>query len=71
MGHFADFLDNLLGNNVMNDIDKIVRSMAHSDAQSKLDNSDWHYRQQYCRRTQQIKQRQIMHTFRNSRARIK
>ena len=71
MGHFADFLENLLGDNVMRDCEKIIRDMKHSELQSKLDNSDWHYRQQYCRRAQQIKQKQIMHTFRNSRARIK
>ena len=71
MGHFADFLESLLGDNVMHDYDKLVRSMAHSEAQSKLDNYDWHYRQQYCKRTQQIKQKQIMRIFRNSRARIK
>jgi hypothetical protein len=71
MGHYQDFLEQLLKDNVMNDYDKIIRSMAHSESQSKLNNTDWHYRQQYCHRAQRIKQKQFIQIFRNSHTRIK
>ena len=44
MGHFVDFLDSLLGDNVMNDYEKIVRQMSHAEAQSKILNQDYRYR---------------------------
>lgn len=71
MGHFEDFMESLLGENIATELPILIRDMAHFESQSKINKADQHYRQQYCKRAQQIKQKQIMRTFRNSRARIK
>ena len=71
MGHYQDFLESLLGDNVIRECEKIIHEMRTHESQSKLANRDWHHRQEHCKRAQQIKQQQIMRTFRNSRTRIK
>ena len=62
MGHFVDFLDSLLGDNVMNDYEKIVRQMSHAEAQSKILNQDYRYRILYYNHVaKRIQSQQIRH----------
>lgn len=71
MSYYLDFLENLLGDNVMRDYEKLVREMTHHQSQSKINNCDWHYRQKYLLRAQKIKKQYITHTIHNHRIRTK
>lgn len=41
MGHYTDFLESLLGDNVMHNFDKILRELAYSESVSKIHRTDW------------------------------
>ncbi|MBE6461840.1 MAG: hypothetical protein E7006_03300 [Alphaproteobacteria bacterium] len=71
MGHYEDFLESLLDDNVMRDFNKLVREMKHSESQSKITHRDWKHRQEHCKRAQQIRQRNIMRSFHNMRSQVK
>lgn len=78
MGYYQDFLESMLCDNVMNDCEKILREcekitreMRAHESQSKINNRDWHHRQEHCKRAYQIQQRNIMRRFHNMRSQVK
>ncbi len=71
MGHYQDFLESLLGNNVMRECEKITRELRTHESQSKINNRDWHHRQEYYKRAYQTQQRNIMRRFHNMRSQVK
>ena len=71
MGHYQDFLESLLDNNVMRESEKILRELRTHESQSKINNRDWHHRQEYYKRAYQTQQRNIMRRFHNMRSQVK
>ena len=71
MGHYQDFLESLLDNNVMRESEKILRELRTHESQSKINNRDGHHRQEYYKRAYQTQQRNIMRRFHNMRSQVK
>ena len=71
MGHYQDFLESLLGNNVMRECEKILRELRTHESQSKINYRDWHHRQEYYKRAYQTQLRNIMRRFHNMRSQVK
>ena len=74
MGHFADFKESLLCDNVMSDVDAImreVRKMSQHESQSRIDNKQWHNRIRYHQRAYQLAQKHIIKSKRNLRTKQK
>ena len=60
MGHFADFHEILLGDNVMNDFEKIIREMSYFESMSKISNQNFrHQLRHYNHTIERIQRQQI------------